>query len=468
MARLIKGGTIVNTSEQIKGDVLIDGEKIVAIGSGLEGRAEETITAEGKYLFPGGIDGHTHYKLPFMGTFTAGFDTAVGAAVGGTTSIIDFCPQPKGMSLVDAIAKHREEEADGKCPIDYSLHAMLMDAGKEGVLEELPQLIKAGVPTIKLFMAYKGTPFMCDDATVYRMLQATKDVGMTLMIHAENGDVIDVMQQECLAKGWSDPKYHATSRPPVVEKEATARAASLAQAADAPIFIVHVSCAEAMLAIRSAYLEGVEIFGETCPHYMTLGVENLAKPGFEGAKYVCSPPLREPSHQDQLWQAIENGWLQVVGSDHCGFNFKDQKEMGRGDFTKIPNGAPGVENRLAILYTYGVVPGKLSLQRMVDVFAAAPAKFYGMFPRKGSITVGADADIVIFDPGYKGTISVKTAKQGVDYSTYEGFEEQGRAEMVFLRGDLIADNGAYVGRLGQGRFIEREPYGYAYKGRMPK
>jgi dihydropyrimidinase len=223
-----------------------------------------------------------------------------------------------------------------------------------------------------------------------------------------------------------------------------------------------------MLAIRTSYQEGVEIFGETCPHYLTLGVENLAKPEFEGAKYVCSPPLRESSHQAHLWQAIENGWLQVVGSDHCGFNFKEQKEMGRGDFTKIPNGAPGVENRLAILYTYGVVPGKLSLQRMVDVFATAPAKFYGMFPRKGTIAVGSDADIVVFDPEYKGTISVKTAKQGVDYSTYEGFEEQGRPEKVFLRGDLIVDGGKYVGRPGQGTFIKREPYGYAYKARMPK
>ncbi len=232
--------------------------------------------------------------------------------------------------------------------------------------------------------------------------------------------------------------------------------------ADAPIFIVHVSCAEAMLALRSAYLDGVRIFGETCPHYMTLSVDNLAKPNFEGAKYVCSPALREEWHQDRLWQAIEHGWLQVVGSDHCGFNFKGQKEMGKEVFTQIPNGAPGIENRLAILYTYGVKPGKLSLQRLVDVFATAPAKFYGMYPRKGSIRVGADADIVIFDPDYTGTISVETSYQGVDYNTYEGFEQKGRPEKVFLRGNLIVEDGKFVGKPDQGKFIEREPFGLAY------
>lgn len=465
MATIIKNGTIVNASEQFKGDILIEGEKIVALGSGLDSRAEETIDASGKYVFPGGIDGHTHYGLPFMGTKATGFDTTVAAVVGGTTSVIDFSPQPEGMSLVDSVAKHREEEAEGKSAVDFSLHAMVMDAKQERLFEDLPALIKAGIPTVKLFVAYKGTPFMCDDATVFRMLQATKNVGMLMMLHAENGDVIDVLQKQLIAEGKTDPKYHATSRPPVVEAEATARAAYLAKAADAPLFIVHVSCAEAMIAIRTAHQEGVDIFGETCPHYMTLGVENLAKPDFEGAKYVCSPALRESWHHDQLWQAIEQGWLQVVGSDHCGFNFKEQKEMGRGDFTKIPNGAPGTENRLAILYTYGVLTGKLSLQRMVDVFSTAPAKFYGMYPRKGSIVVGADADVVIFDPEYTGKISVETSKQGVDYSTYEGFEQKGRAEKVFLRGNLTVDGGDFVGKIGQGKFIEREPYGFAYRGR---
>lgn len=462
MATLIKNGTIVNAAEMFRADVLIEGERVTAIGSGLDERSRETIDAAGKYLFPGGIDGHTHFKLPFMGTHTAGFDTAYAAAVGGTTTIIDFAPQPAGMSLLDSIAKHREEEAEGKCAVDYSLHAMVMDASHPGIFDELPTLVKMGIPTIKLFMAYKGTPFMCNDATIFRMLQVSKQSGVLVMIHAENGDVIHVLQQQHLTAGRTDPKYHATSRPPIVEAEATARAAALARTADAPIFIVHVSCADAMRTIRDAFEEGVVIFGETCPHYMTLDVSNLAKPGFEGAKYVCSPALRESSHHDELWKAIQRGWLQVVGSDHCGFNFKGQKEMGREDFTKIPNGAPGVENRLAILYTYGVMAGKLSLQRMVDVFATAPAKFYGLYPRKGSIAAGADADIVVFDPAYKGLITVKTSNQGVDYNAYEGFKQKGRAEWVFLRGRLIVENGKFIGPWGQGKFIERQPFGLAY------
>jgi dihydropyrimidinase len=464
MATLIKDGTIVTATEEFKGDVLIDGEEIIAIGKGLDQRAETVVDAKGKSLLPGGIDGHTHFVLPFMGTHTAGFDTTVAAIVGGTTSIIDFAPQPEGMSLLDSINKHREEQAEGKSAVDYSLHAMVMDSAQEGIFEEVSALTKAGIPTIKLFMAYKGTPFCVDDATLLRMLQATKDVGMLMMVHAENAHVIDIFQKQLVAEGKTDPKYHATSRPPVAEAEATARAASLAKAADAPIFVVHVSCAEAMKALRTANQDGVNIYGETCPHYLTLDVDNLAKPDFEGAKYVCSPPLRESWHHEELWKALDHGWLQVVGSDHCGFNFKDQKEMGRGDFTKIPNGAPGIENRLAILYTYGVLSKKLSLQRMVDVFATAPAKFYGMYPRKGSIVVGGDADIVVFDPKWEGKISVETSKQGVDYNAYEGFDQKGRAEKVYLRGSLVVDNGEFVGKLGQGKFIEREPYGLAYSG----
>jgi len=467
MATLVKNGTVVTAVEKFKGDILIDGEKIVAMGSGLDGRAEQIIDAEGKYIFPGGIDGHTHFGIPFMGTHTAGFDTTPAAIVGGTTTIVDFTPQPQGMSLLDASVKHREEKAQGVSAVDFGLHAMVMDA-QPSIFDELPSLAKAGIPTIKLFMAYKGTPFYSDDATVFQMLQKSREVGMLTMFHAENGDVIDILQKQLVADKKTDPQYHATSRPPVVEAEATARATFLAKAADAPVFVVHISCAEAMMALRGAKQQGIAAFGETCPHYLTLDVSNLAKPNFEGAKYVCSPPLRESWHQDHLWQAIQQGWLQVVGSDHCGFNFKGQKELGRGDFPKIPNGCPGVENRLAILYTYGVLTGKLSLQRMVDVFATAPAKLYGLYPRKGSIAVGADADIVIFDPGYTGKISVKTSLQGLDFNSYEGFEQKGRPEKVFLRGNLSVDDSKFVGKLGQGKFLEREPYGLAYGGLASK
>jgi len=463
MSALIKDGTIVTASDICESDLLIDNEKIIAMGSGLESRAEAIIDAKGKYIFPGGIDGHTHFSIPFMGTKTTGFDTTPSAAVGGTTTVIDFAPQPAGMSLLDSIIKHREEEAEGNCAVDYSLHAMVMDA-QEGIFDEPEALVKEGIATIKLFMAYKGTPFNSDDATIFRMLHETKKVGMLTMLHAENGDIIDVLRKQLVAANKKDPLYHAISRPPAVEQEATIRATLLAKTADAPVFIVHVSCAEAMAAIRDARQQGIMAFGETCPHYLTVSMDNLAKPDFEGAKYVCSPALRDSSHFDKLWYALQQGWLQVVGSDHCGFNFKGQKEMGRDDFTKIPSGAPGVENRLAILYTYGVLASKLSLERMVDVFATAPAKFYGLYPRKGSLSIGADADVVVFDPDYRGTISVTTSLQGVDFNTYEGFEQKGRAEKVFLRGNLTVSDGKFIGKLGQGKFVKREPYGLAYTG----
>jgi dihydropyrimidinase len=467
MATLIKNGIVVNAADQYKADILIDGGKIVAIGSKLEGRAEKIIDVQGKYLFPGGIDGHAHFSLPFMGTKGAGYDTTPAAAVGGTTMVIDFAPQPKGLGLLDSVIKHHQEEAEGKSAVDYSFHAIVMDV-QERIFEELPALVKMGIPTIKLFMAYKGTPFYADDSTVFRMLQKTKEVGMLMLIHGENGDVIDVLQKQLVAENKIEPKYHATSRPTIAEAEATGRATMLAKMADAPIFVVHISCAEAMMAVRDANLQGVAAFGETCPHYLTLSVDNLAKPNFEGAKYVLSPPLRELWHHERLWQAIGKGWLQVVGSDHCGYNFKGQKEMGRDDFTKIPNGAPGMEHRLVILYTYGVLTRKLSLQRMVDVFATAPAKFYGVYPRKGSISVGSDADVVVFDPNYKDKISAATSLQGIDYSPYEGFEQIGRPEKVFLRGNLIVDDGRFIGKKNQGKFIERDPYGLAYGGRSSK
>jgi dihydropyrimidinase len=317
-------------------------------------------------------------------------------------------------------------------------------------------------------MAYKGTPFYSDDSTIFKMLQQAKKVGVLTMIHAENGDVIDVLQKQSLRDGKIEPRYHASTRPTLAEQEATIRATLLAKAAEAPVFVVHISCAEAMEAVRDASRMGISAYGETCPHYLILDLDNLAKPDFEGSKYVCSPPLRESWHHDRLWEAIQMGWLQVVGSDHCGFNFKGQKEMGRTDFTMIPNGAPGVENRLAVLYTYGVLAGKLSLQRMVEVFATGPAKMYGMYPQKGGICIGSDADVVVFDPDYVGKISVKTSLQGVDFSAYEGFEQKGRPDKVFLRGALTVDGGKFVGKKGQGKFVERAPYGFAYTARSSK
>ncbi len=463
MSLLIKNGTIVTAIDEFKADVLVEGEKIAAIGHALDGRAKDVVDAGGMFILPGGVDQHTHFALPFGGTFTRGFETTPAAAVGGTTSIVDFVPQPPGMMLVDSVAKHIEEQADGKTAVDYAFHGMVMDVS-DALFDEIPNLADQGIPTLKLFMAYKGTPFMVDDATLYRALVAAKKAGVTIMVHAENGDVIDVLQKRCVAANEVEPKYHAVSRPPAVETEATARAIAMASMAEAPIFIVHVSAKEAMWAIRNAYAAGQPVYGETCPHYLTLGVENLAKPDFEGAKYVCSPALRTSDHHEALWESIQKGWLQVVGSDHCGFDWKQQKHMGRHNFTKIPNGAPGVENRLAVLWTYGVETGKLSRQRLVDVFATAPAKFNGIFPRKGNIQVGADADIVLYDPKWQGPMSVKGSLQGVDYSPYEGMKQIGRPEKVFLRGQVVVDGGQFVGRKDQGQHIKGEPFGAAYAG----
>lgn len=463
MGMLIRNGEIVTSSGRFKADIALEGEKIVSVGQSVRGKMEEVIDAAGKLIFPGGVDGHTHFALPFMGTTTAGFETTSAAVLGGTTTVIDFAPQPEGLGLVDSVIKHLEEEAEGKAAADFGLHAMLMDP-KPTVFEELPRLVEAGVPTIKLYTAYKGTPLMSDDAAVFKMLQKTKEVGMLMMLHAENGHVIEALRSQLASEGKLLPKHHAVSRPVVAEREAAIRATLIAKAAEAPIFIVHISCAEAMAAVRQAQTEGIAAYGETCPHYLVLDVNSLDGPGFEGAKYVCSPPLREPTNQDPLWASLQHGWLQVVGSDHCGFNYKGQKEMGLSDFRKIPNGMPGVGDRLSILYTFGVLKGKLTLERMIDVFATAPAKFYGLYPQKGSIAPGADADIVIFDPDYRGKFSAKGSMHGVDYSPFEGLEQRGRPDKVFLRGRITAERGVFTGRRGQGKYLKRNPYGLAYAG----
>ena len=303
-----------------------------------------------------------------------------------------------------------------------------------------------------------------DDAKVFCALQASKKAGVTMMVHAENAHVIDELQKQCIAKGEVEPKFHAVSRPPLVEAECTARAITLSEMAGAPLFVVHVTCIEAMQAIRDGYSRGLPVYGETCPHYLTLTIDNLSKPNFEGAKYVCSPALRTQEHIDGLWTALQKGWLGVVGSDHCAFDWKDQKHMGRHDFTKIPNGVPGVQYRLAVLWTYGVEKGRISRQRLVDIFATTPAKINGIFPRKGSISVGSDADVVLFNPNWKGVMSIDTSHEGVDFTPFEGLEQKGRAEKVYLRGQLTVDNGQFVGKKGQGKFVAGKPYGMCYEG----
>jgi len=464
MSSLIKNGTVITAVDEFQADILIEDEKIIAMGKDLDDRAKEIIDVKGKYVFAGGVDQHTHFNFSFRSATVRGFETSNAALVGGTTTIVDFANQKIGWSIKDSIDEYMEQKVIGKAMCDYAFHGVVFDPN-DALFEEIKRLPDIGVPTIKLFMAYKGHPYHCDDDSVFKALLASKESGVTIMVHAENADIIDVLQKQLLAEGKTGPYYHAVSRPPLVEAEATQRAIYLAAMADAPLFVVHVTCKEAMEAVRDSYNKGIPVYGETCSHYLVLDTENLAKPNFEGAKYVCSPALRSEIHRDALWEAVKKGWLKCVSSDHCGFDWKEQKHLGKDDFTVIPNGAPGLENRLSVLWTYGVVKGKINRQKFVELFATAPAKINGLFPRKGHIGIGADADIIVLDPNYKGVMSVENSLQGVDYCAYEGMEQIGRVEKVFLRGKLTVDNGKFIGKAGQGEFIKGKPFGLAYDAR---
>jgi len=460
---LIKNGTIVTSVDEFKGDVLIKDGKILAIGEKLCNNADEVIDAKGMYVMPGGVDQHVHFSFEFNGEKVRGFETSNAAAVGGTTTVIEFVNQIEGKGLIDSIDDYRKENADGIAMVDYSFHGVITDPST-GVFDEIEKLPEAGYPTVKLFMAYKGMFFHADDDTIAKSMEKAKDFGVTIMVHAENADLIDLLQKNCIEKGNIEPYYHAVSRPPIVEVEATERAISIAKLMDAPLYVVHVSTKGAVDAIKRARAEGLPIYGETCTHYLTLNKENLAKPDFEGAKYVCSPALREQDDIDYLWTSIKNNWLNAISSDHCGFDWEKQKHMGKNDFRNIPNGAPGMENRLGVLWTTGVETGRISRKQLVDLFATTPAKINGIGHRKGHIGVGYDADIIIYNPNHKSKISAKNSLQGVDYNSYEGFEQIGRPEKVFLRGNLIVEEGKYIGEKGQGKFIPGKPYGLCYDG----
>jgi len=459
---LIRKGTIVTTSNEYVGDVLIDQGKIASIGEHINVDAERIVDAEGKYVLPGGIDQHVHFSFQFNGTSTRGFETSNAAVAGGTTTVIEFVNQVKGKGLTQSIEEYRRDKADGIAAADYCFHIVMTDPRPE-VINEIPALVDAGYPTMKLFMAYKGMFFHADDDTILKALMKAKNAGITVMVHAENADAIDVLQKQLIFEGHREPYAHVLSRPPMVEAEATARAIHLAKIADAPIYIVHVTCKEALEEISRARSAGQRVCGETCTHYLTLDSENLAKPNFEGAKFVCSPALRTADHHEALWQALNLGALNAVSSDHCGFDWAKQKHMGKDDFRNIPNGAPGLQNRLGMLWTYGVEAGKLTRQKLVELFAAMPACNTGLDHRKGFLNAGYDADIVIYDPKGKSIVTNADMLHDVDYCSYEGMEQIGRVEKVFLRGELVVDNGQYVGHKGQGQFIPRKPYGTMYR-----
>jgi dihydropyrimidinase len=455
---IIRGGTIVTASDTTLGDVGIVGDKIVAIASELNAEnAARVIDATGRYVMPGGIDVHTHLDMPFGGTKSADdFESGtIAAAHGGTTTLIDFAIQYKGQTLRHAFDTWMAK-ADRKAAIDYAFHCIITELNDAHV-EEMGALVREGVPSFKLFMAYPGV-FMLDDASIFRAMLAAAKYGGMICMHAENGGAIDVIVQRALAEGKRAPKYHALTRPTTAEAEATSRAIALAEMAGAPVYIVHLSCNDALEKVREARDRGLAAYAETCPQYLYLSLENMDAPGFEGAKYVFTPPLREKWNQEKLWQGLAKDTLQVVSTDHCPFCFKEQKELGRDDFTKIPNGGPGIENRMSLVFSGGVNGGRFSVNRFVQLVSTAPAKLFGLYPRKGTIAVGSDADIVVFDPDEEMVISASTHHMRVDYSMFEGIRVKGVAKIVFSRGRVIVENGKFKGRAGSGEFIKRRQY----------
>ena len=455
MRTLITGGTIINADSTTTADVLVDGERIVAIGDDLEYPVDRKIDASGKWVIPGGIDPHTHMELPFGGTFAKDtFETGTrAAAFGGTTTIIDFAVQPRGGTLRQGLdAWH--EKADGKACVDYGFHCIVSDM-RDDLLPEMDELVDDGVTTFKLFTAYPGV-FLSDDAAIFKALRRTATNGGLILMHAENGPVIDVVAADLVAQGTTDPIGHGLARYSVFEGEATHRVLRLAQAAGAPVYFVHMSAKEALDALRDARDRGQAAFGETCPQYLFLSLDDLGH-GFEGAKFVCSPPLRDASagHQEELWKGLVKDDLQLVGTDHCPFDFEGQKELGRGDFRKIPNGLPGVENRVDLLHDGGVVCGKITANRWVEIVSTAPARLFGL-PQKGAVAVGYDADIVVYDPTRRHTLSASTHHMDVDYSCYEGREVTGGVDVVLSRGKVIVEGETWLGKPGDGRFLKRE------------
>ncbi len=454
MSILIKNGTIVTAADTFTGDVLIEGETVAAIGAKLEATADRVIDASDRYVIPGGIDVHTHLDMPFGGSQSADdFETGtIAAAHGGTTSLVDFAIQDHGKSLREGWETWMAK-AEGKATIDYGFHLILREFNHELGLE-MAEMVNEGVTTFKLFTAYPGV-FLMDDGDIFKTMQRASEVGAMVCIHAENGRMIDTLVAQAVAAGNTAPHFHALTRPARAEAEATARTIALAEVAGARVYIVHLTCAEALEEVVRARKRGVDVYAETCPQYLYLNYENYLEPDFGGAKYVMSPPLRDAARQDELWQGLAENALQVVSTDHCPFPMS-AKRMGEHDFTKIPNGAPGIETRMSLMYD-AVHEGRLSLNRWVEVTATAPAKLFGMYPRKGTLVPGADADIVVFDPSAIRTLTVSKLHMNVDYSPYEGRVVHGATETVLSRGEVIVDKGTFTGKPGRGRYIRREP-----------
>jgi dihydropyrimidinase len=466
MTLLIKNGTVITATEFMEADVLVDGEKIVGIAAPgshpWEEGAETVIDAAGKWVMPGGIDVHTHMELPFGGTYASDtFESGTRAAAwGGTTTLIDFAVQVAGEEVMDGYERWMEK-AEGNCAIDYGFHMIVGDV-TEQTLKNFDTLVGEGVTSFKLFTAYPGVLYS-DDGKVFQAMQKAAENGSTIMMHAENGMVIDVLREQAIQRGQTDPIYHSVTRPPVTEAEATHRVIQYANLAGCPVYIVHMSAKEAVEEVAIARNKGWNTFGETCPQYLYLGWKNLEEPDFGGAKYVCSTPVRseEQGHQEALWKYLATNDLQIVSTDHCPFCMGDhptygtQKRLGEGDFTKIPNGMPGVEDRMRMIFHGAVAHNRMSINRFVDVTSTTPAKMFGMFPQKGTIAVGTDADIVVWDPQATHMMSVDSSHSDVDYNCYEGTEVKGDIETVIARGRVLISDGEYHGKPGDGRYLKR-------------
>jgi dihydropyrimidinase len=456
---LIKGGRVVTAADDYVADVFVDGERVTLIGESLDLEADRVIDAAGKYLLPGCVDPHTHLDMPFGGTVTID-DVESGqtaAAFGGTTCHVDFCIQGKGQTFADALADWHAK-ADGKQVIDMGYHIAVTDLSFDGALEELATLPDQGVTSYKLFMAYKGA-LQVDDETLFKSMEVAAASGALVMVHAENGDAIDVLVTKALAEGHTEPHWHALTRPPETEGEATNRAIQLARVAGCPLYVVHVSCKESVEPIAAARAKGWDVWGETCTQYFFVDYTFLERPNFEGAKFVYTPPPRDKANQEVLWDAARTDVLSVISTDHCAFRWDTQKSLGRDDFSKIPNGGPGLENRLQMIHQFGVREGRITLNRMVELLATSPAKLFGLYPRKGTLAVGSDADIVIFDPEKRVTITAAGQRSKIDYNLYEGTEVVGSPEIVLLRGQLLVDGDELVASPGIGQYVARARFG---------
>jgi dihydropyrimidinase len=453
MRTLIKNGRVITAVDDYAADILIDGEIISIIGKSLDIEVDKIIDASGKLVIPGGIDPHTHMELPFGGTQASDdfFTGTRAAAFGGTTTIIDFAVQYKGESMIAGV-DNWHQKAEGKCAIDYGFHLITTDF-EDGHAEQMYTLMDEGITSFKLFMAYPGV-FLVDDATIFRAMSAAGERGGLICMHAENGIVINEIIKRALEQGRTAPKWHALTRPTIAEAEGVHRAIAIAEMAESPVYIVHLSSADALNKVREARDRGIPVFAETCPQYLFRNLDDYGE-GFDGAKYVMTPPLRERHNNAELWKGLKMDDLQVISTDHCPFCMKEQKELGKDDFSKIPNGAPGVENRMALIYNGGVAENRISLNRFVELTSTAAAKMFGLFPRKGTIAVGSDADIVVFDPNAETTFGVDHEHMNVDYSAYEGWRVKGKVETVIQRGNVVIENGEHLGKAGDGQFLKR-------------